>query len=108
MGISGTCAIVSGEAETLWGDKVTGQLSEVGGINGKVLRVEVPCLAGWLLRAKETTPSRKVLAVGAGVEVTWTVVGAISSEAAPSKGNVATAGVVSELLRSRLVGSGLE
>ena len=111
MGISGTCATVAGEAETFWGDKVpagaTGQLSEVGGTKGKVVRVEVLFLAGWLLESKETAPSRKGLATGVGGEVPLAVVGAIPSMAVLSKGNVVTVGVVRELLRSTLVGSGL-
>lgn len=83
MGISGTCAIGAREAETFWEDKVItgaiGQLSEVGGIKGEVVRVEGPLA----------------------------VVGATPSMAALSKGHAATVGVVKELLRSRLVGSGL-
>lgn len=92
MGISGTCAIGAREAEAFWEDKVTtgaiGQLSEVGGIKGEVLRVEG-------------------LAAVEGVEGPLAVVEATPSMAALSKGNAATVGVVKELLRSRLVGSGL-
>lgn len=92
MGISGTCAIGAREGEALWGNKVTagatGQLSEAGGISGKVGRVE------GLARVE-------------GVEVPLAAVGAIPSMAALSKGNGATVGVVKELLRSRLAGSGL-
>lgn len=109
MGISGASDRVAGEAESFWRDKVTGgatgQLSEVGGTKGKVVTAEVPFLAGWLLGAKEIPPSRKGLAVVVGVEVTLAVVGATSVVAALPKGNVATGGVVRELLRGRPVGS---
>lgn len=92
MGISGTCAIGVREGEAFWGDKVTagaiGQLSEAGGINGKVVRVE------GVARVE-------------GVEVPLAAAGAIPSMAALSKGDGATGGVVNEVLRSRLVGSGL-
>ena len=92
MGISGTCAIGAREGEAFWGDKVaagaTGQLSEVGGITGKVVRVEG-------------------LAEVEGVEVPLAAAGAIPSMAALSKGDGATGGVVKEVLRGRLVGSGL-
>lgn len=100
----------AGETETFCGDEVTagapGQLSGAGGTKGKVGRVEVPFLAGWLLGGKETAPSRKGQAVVVRVEVPLAIVGAIPEVVALSKGNVATV-VVRELLRSRLVESGL-
>lgn len=102
MEIAEASAKVAGEAETFCGDTVTagapGQPSDVGGTKGKVVRVEVPFLIGWLLGAKEIAPSRKGLAV---------VVGITPEVAALSKGNVATTGDVRELLRSRAEGSGL-
>lgn len=110
MEISEASATVAGEAETFCVDKViaraTGEHSEMGGAKGKVVRVEVPFLAGWLLGVKETVPSRKGLAVVLGVEVPL-VVGATTEVAALSSGTVSMVGVVRELLRSRLVGSGL-
>lgn len=110
MGISEDSATVAGEV-TFCGDNVmagaTEQLSEVGGTKGKAVRAEVPFLAGWLLGAKETVPSRKGLAVVVGVEVPLVVVGVPAEMAALSKGNVATLGVGREPLRSTLVGSGL-
>lgn len=85
----------------------TEQLSEVGEINGKGVRVEVPFLAGWLLEATETVPSRKELATVAGVEIPLATVGATPEMVALSKGNVDTVGIVRELLRSSLAWSGL-
>lgn len=111
MGISEDSATVAGETETFCGHNVTAgateQLSEVGGTKGKVVRAEVPFLAGWLLGAKETVPSGKGLAVLVGVEVPLVVVGVPPEVAALSKGNVAALGAVREPLRSGLVGSGL-
>lgn len=111
MEIAEASAKVAGEAETFCGDTVTAgaprQPSDVGGTNGKVVRVEVPFLVGWPLGAKEIAPSRKGLAVVVGVEVPLAVVGTAPEVAACSKGNVATTGVVRELLRSRVEGSGL-
>lgn len=78
----------------------------MGGTKGKVVRVEVLFLVGWLLGSKEIAPSRKGLAV-VGVEVPLAVVATAPEVAALSKGNVATTGVVRELLRSRVEGSGL-
>ena len=57
-------------------------------------------MAGWLLGATETVPSRKELAIVAGVEIPLAAVGASPEMAVLSKGNVATVGVVRELLRS--------
>lgn len=88
-------------------DSATEQLSEVGGTKGKVLRAEIPFLAGWLLGAKETVPSTKGLAVLVGVEFPVVVVGVPPEVEALSKGNVAILGAIREPLRSRLVGSGL-
>lgn len=98
MGISEDSATVA---------EATEQLSEVEGTKGKVVIAEVPFLAGWLLGAKETVPSRKGLAILVGVEVTLVIVGVPPEVAALSKGNVTTLGAVREPLRSRLVGSGL-
>lgn len=93
----------AGETEAFCGDEVTAgapeQLSGVGGTKGKVGRVDVPFLAGWLLGGKETAPSRKGQAVVVRVEVPLAIVGAIPEVAALSKGNVAIV-VVRELLRS--------
>lgn len=45
--------MAAGKAETFWGGKVTvgatGQLSEAGGTKGKIVRVELTSLSGWLL-----------------------------------------------------------
>lgn len=68
--------------------------------------MEIPFLVGWLLEAKETVPSVRGLAVVVRVEVPLTVVGAIPSMVALSKGNAASVVVVRELLKSRLMGSG--
>lgn len=107
--ISEASVKVTGETETFCGNKVTagapGQLSGVGGTKGKVVKVEVPFWAGWLLGGKATAPSRKGQAVAVRVEVPLAIVGATPEVAALSKGNVALVGV-RELLRSRLVGSG--
>lgn len=69
--------------------------------------MEVPFLAGSILGATETVPSRKELAIVAGVEIPLATVGATPAMAALSKGNVATVGIGRELLRSSLAWSGL-
>lgn len=108
--ISEASVKVAGETETFCGDKVTagapGQLSGVGGTKGKVVRVEVPFLAGWILGGKVSAPSRKGRVVVVRVEAPLATAGAIPEVAALSKGNVAIVGV-RELLRSRPLGSGL-
>lgn len=109
-GISEASAMVTAETETFWGDKFTvgaiGQLLEADGTKGKVVRVQLPFLAGWVLGTEERAPT-KGLAVVVGVEVSLSVVGATPTGPALSKGTASTVGAVTELLRNRLVESGL-